>query len=309
MVYNTNNREQAQAKPVTIQGRKMSKAIRIVLAITLVLALSLAAFGCGEGELTQEDIERIVADAANANATVNTVIFDIEMEMLRDISSSDDPVQMTMVSNGTGIIDKTNQTMKIVMDMTMDIPELGKEDTDMEMYATGGWMYMKMDIPGLGEHWVKMPLTEEMWQSQSKFDQQVELLRTAKEVNFHGSENVNGTACYVVEIVPDMAVLFEIMSQQQMPGMEDIDLEELGMADWFKEFSIKLWVAKDGYLLIKAEEYLLMEITAADLGVSDEELEKMTMDMNITMTCYDYNEDVFIELPAGALQSTEIPGM
>jgi outer membrane lipoprotein-sorting protein len=287
----------------------MSTVIKIVLAISLALTLSVAAIGCGEGELTQADIERIVADAATANAAVDTVSFDMEMEMLMDVVSQDEPAQITMVSEGTGTIDTANQQMKMVMNMTMDIPEMGQQDMDMEMYVTGGWMYMKMDIPGLGEQWVKMPMTEEMWQSQSQFEQQVELLRTAREVTFHGSESVNGTACYVVEVVPDMAVLFEIISQQQMPGMEGIDMDGLDMGDWFKDFSIKLWVAKDGYLMMKAEEYLLMEITAADLGASQDDLEKITIDMNRTMTCYDYNEEVSIELPAGALKATEMPGM
>ena len=287
----------------------MSTVIRIVVAISLALTLSLAAFGCGEGELTQEDIEQIVADAATANSEVNTVSFDMEMEMLMDVTAPDGPSQMTMISNGTGTIDTVNQAMKIAMDMTMNIPELGQQDMDMEMYVTGGWMYMKINIPGLGEQWMKMPMTEDMWQSQSQFEQQVELLRTAREVTFHGSETVNGTACYVVEVVPDMGVLFEIISQQQMPGMEDMGMDGLNMGDWFKDFSIKLWVAKDGYLLRKAEEHLLMEITAADLGASQDNLERMTMDMNLTMNLYDYNEAVSIELPEGALQATEMPGM
>jgi outer membrane lipoprotein-sorting protein len=287
----------------------MSTVIRIVVAISLALTLSLAAFGCGEGELTQEDLEQIVADAATANSEVNTVSFDMEMEMLMDVTAPDGPSQMTMISNGTGTIDTVNQAMKIVMDMTMNIPELGQQDMDMEMYVTGGWMYMKINIPGLGEQWMKMPMTEDMWQSQSQFEQQVELLRTAREVTFHGSETVNGTACYVVEVVPDMGVLFEIISQQQMPGMEDMGMDGLNMGDWFKDFSIKLWVAKDGYLLRKAEEHLLMEITAADLGASQDNLERMTMDMNLTMNLYDYNEAVSIELPEGALQATEMPGM
>ena len=287
----------------------MSTVIRIVVAISLALTLSLAAFGCGEGELTQEDLEQIVADAATANSEVNTVSFDMEMEMLMDVTAPDGPSQMTMISNGTGTIDTVNQAMKIAMDMTMNIPELGQQDMDMEMYVTGGWMYMKINIPGLGEQWMKMPMTEDMWQSQSQFEQQVELLRTAREVTFHGSETVNGTACYVVEVVPDMGVLFEIISQQQMPGMEDMGMDGLNMGDWFKDFSIKLWVAKDGYLLRKAEEHLLMEITAADLGASQDNLERMTMDMNLTMNLYDYNEAVSIELPEGALQATEMPGM
>jgi outer membrane lipoprotein-sorting protein len=287
----------------------MSTVIKVILAISLALTLSLAAFGCGEGELTQEDIESIVADAAAANAAVNTVSFDMEMEMFMDAVTQDGSVQMTMVADGTGAIDQANQKLKMTMNMDMDIPELGQEGMTMEMYATGGWMYMKMDIPGLGEQWVKMPMTEDMWQSQSQFEQQIELLRTAREVTFHGSENVNGTDCYVVEIVPDMTVIFEIMSQQQMPGMEDMGIDGLDMADWFKKMTVKVWIAKDSYLEIKSDIHMTMEVTAADVGASQDDLEKMTMDMNMTMTMHDYNEEVSIELPAGAQQAMEIPGM
>jgi hypothetical protein len=156
-----------------------------------------------------------------------------------------------------------------------------------------------------------MPMTEEMWQSQSQFEQQVELLRTATEVTFHGSEKVNGTDCYVVEIVPDMATLFDILSasKQQMPSMGTIDMEALGMADWVKEMTVKVWIAKDSYLQIKSAIHMVMEVTAADLGGSEDDSGKMTADANIVMICYGYNEDVLIELPAEAQQAVEIPGM
>jgi hypothetical protein len=105
-------------------------------------------------------------------------------------------------------------------------------------------------------------------------------------------------------------VLFEIMSQQQMPGMEDMGMAGLNMADWFKEMTVKFWIAKDSYLQMKSAIHMVMEVTAADVGASQDDLEKMTtIDMNMTMTCYDYNEDVFIELPEEALEAAEIPGM
>ena len=41
---------------------------KTILVLFLTLILSFAFFGCAEGELTQEEIEQIVADAATTNA-------------------------------------------------------------------------------------------------------------------------------------------------------------------------------------------------------------------------------------------------
>lgn len=286
----------------------MSKAVKIILALSLALVLSLAAFGCGEGEITQEEIEQFVADTVAASAEVNTVKFDMDMQMAMDVDAQDESIQMTMIADGNGAVDNTDQEMQMIMNMSMDIPELGKQDMAMDMYATGGWMYMKMAMPGLDEQWMKMPFAEEIWQSQNQFAQQIELLRTVREVSFLGSENVNGTDCYVVEIVPDMAALFDIMSQQQIAGLEGIDLTEFGMADMIKEMSVKIWIAKDSYLEMKSDIHMLMEMTAADLGAAEDELDKATIDITMTMICYDYNQPVSIELPEEVQQAIEIPG-
>ncbi len=160
------------------------------------------------------------------------------------------------------------------------------------------------DIPGQGKQWVKMELTEEMWQQQSQIDQQIELLKSATAVNFVGSETVDGTACYVVEITPSMEALGNLLSQQQTTG---IDFSQLNLADLFKEMSVKEWIAKESYRVMKAEVDMLLEMRPADVGATEADFDKMTMDINMGMRLYDYNQPVSITLPPEALNAPEMP--
>ena len=50
------------------------------------------------------------------------------------------------------------------------------------------------------------------------------------------------------------------------------------------------------------------EMSPEDVGATEEDFGKMTMDMNIEMKLYDYNQAVSIELPPEALEAPEMPG-
>lgn len=249
-----------------------------------------------------------MADAVSATAAVDTYKFDMDMLMTMEMSGGDQPAKVAMESDTSGTVDNANKEMQMAMNMNVDIPDQGKQKLAMEFYVVGGWMYTKIGIPGVGEQWIKTKLTEEMWQAQNQIGQQIELLKTATAVNLLGSEDVNGTASYVIEIVPSMEALGKLLSQQQLPGTEDIDLGQLNLAGLFKEMLIKQWITKDGHLLVKSEVHLLMEMSSDDVGATKEDFEKMTIDMNIEMKIYDYDQAASIELPEGALEAPEMPG-
>ena len=150
---------------------------------------------------------------------------------------------------------------------------------------------------------MKMPLPDKMWDSQSQIGLQIDFLRTAEEINFLGSEEANGTDCYVVEIIPSTEPLHKMLSQIQMPSIEDADFSQFNFADMIIEMSFKQWVSKDDYLIMKSETHVVMEISPEDVGTSVEEFQKITADQSAVMVFYDYNESVSIELPAEALDN------
>jgi len=228
----------------------------------------------------------------------------MDMLMAMEVIGGTEPGEMTMLTDFTSAVDNANKEMQMTMDTTMDIPGEAKQGIATELYIVDEWMYMKTDIPVIGGQWMKIRLTEEMWEAESQIGHQIALLETATEVDLLGSESVRGTACYVVEIVPSMEALGKLLSQQTT-GLENIDWEELKL---FKETSIREWIAKDSYLLMKAEIHMLMEMRPEDVGATEEDFEKMTIDMNIQMEVYDYNKPVSIELPQEASGALEMPG-
>jgi len=163
---------------------------------------------------------------------------------------------------------------------------------------------MKIGIPEMGDQWMKMEMSEEMWEAQSQIDQQVELLKTAEAVNFLGSENVNGTKCYVVEIMPSVEALGNMLSQYQLPDIGNLDSLDLDLTNLIKEMSIKEWIAEDSYLFMKSETYVVMEMAPGALGATEDDFENMSININTVVELYGYNEAVTIVLPAGASAAT-----
>ena len=275
---------------------------RIALLGVLILALIASILvGCADKELTQEDIEQLVNDVLVANAEVETVKFDMNTTTKMEMIGGPEPDGATMVGEGTGAIDSTHREMQIIMDMDIDVPGKEKQSMPMESYLVDGWMHIKVSVEEQGAQWMNMQFPDEMWDSQSAIGQQIEFLETAEEVNFLGSEDVNGTDCYVVEVLPSPEALNKMLSQIQMPDIEGADLSQLSFADMIKEMSFKQWIAEDGYLIMKSETHVLMEISPEDVGASVEEFQKITADQSAVMVFYDHNEPVSINLPAEAL--------
>jgi len=286
----------------------MSTMIRKILLLSLALVLPFALLGCAEEEetLTSEQIDQIVVDAVNAVAEAQTYKFDMDMFMTMAVVGGTDPGTMTVGANATGVIDNVNQEMQMIMDMTMNVPGEDEQQMGMEMYIVDEWVYMEMSIPEIGEQWMKMELTPAMWQTQQQIEQTMELLQTATEVKFLGSEAVDGVQCYVFDIIPDMEKLAEYLAQQQSMLGVGLDIESLAELFANMSVSIREWVAQDSLFLTKSTADLLIEVTPADVGAAPEDFDKMTMDLSTVMTVYGYNQPVSVELPPEALEAPEI---
>lgn len=290
----------------------MLTMIRKILLLSLALLLCFAFVGCAEKEetLSSEQIDQIITEAVDALAEAETYKFDTDMSITMDVIGGTEPGRMSMGADGTGAIDSVNREMQMAMNMTMNVPGQSEQEMGMEIYIVGEWVYVKMSVPLMGEQWMKTKLTPEMWEMQKQVDQQIELLKTATEVKLVGSELVDGTDCYVFDIIPDVEKLAEFLAQQQ--GMQGMDLEDIeNLEELFEKtsMSIREWIAKDSSLLMRAQAHMLMEVTPEDVELTLEDFDRMTMDFSIDMTIRDYNQPITIELPPEALQAPEIPVM
>ncbi|MGD9117550.1 MAG: hypothetical protein PVJ08_02300 [Dehalococcoidia bacterium] len=279
----------------------------LVLSLALVLSFSLVAFvGCKDN-LTQEEIDEIIANVTSAEA--DTVSFDIDVPLSVKVSGGPEAGTMTASVTGSGVMDMVEEEMQMTMDMAMDVPDEGEQEISAEIYFVDEWMYAGVDIPGFGDQWLKMEATEGMWQQQCPLEQQLALWEGAVEVKSLGSETVNGVECYVYQIKPDMEALSDMLAQETSGmGMEDfMDFGQFDLADMFTELSVKEWLAQDSYLPMKMEVKIVMEVSADEFGVTDSDFSEATIDVEVNMNLYDYNQPVSIELPPEALDAEEMP--
>ena len=155
-----------------------------------------------------------------------------------------------------------------------------------------------------GEHWATYnngKISEIMdfsefnvsWDSYDQMQMQVDLLDYG-EVDRLNDEVVNNEDCYVLKILPDVDKLYEIMMNQQ--GLGTGVLQNSYLSDIIKDFSIKLWISKETNFIMKAYEYVSMEMTLYESTTS------MTMETMILFT--NYNTAIMIELPEDAENAT-----
>jgi len=276
----------------------------LLISLALVLSFSLVAFvGCKE-KLPQEELDQIIAGALAAS--YDTVSFDMDVPMTIEATGGDDPGTMTMDMSSTGAIDIINRAMRMTIGVDMDVPGADSQYMDAEIYILDGWMYSGVEIPNLIEQWQKMALTEEMWQQQDQVGQYVELLATAVEVDYKGTETVNGVECYVFEIEPDMAMLADLVTQ----GTSVLGLMNLGginLAELYQELTVKEWLAKDSYQLQRAEVEMVISMSPGDVGATSDDFDEMTIDINMTMRFYAYDQPFNVVLPPEALDAEEVP--
>jgi hypothetical protein len=185
------------------------------------------------------------------------------------------------------------------MGMAIGMFGMGSEMA-VEMYVIDDVMYAMTDDPSTGEAWVKGEVPPELWGQMNQIEPQMEMLELV-QVDLAGSETVKGNDCYVLELKPDMQQLWQLFNEQAMVSEEEllpeIDTEMLQQV--FKGFSVKQWINKETYVLHRAQIEMNMEMTAEDLGFSEEE-GSMVMTLAMDIIAYDYNQPIDIVLPAGA---------
>jgi len=282
----------------------MSAIVKRILLLSLALILSFTLIGCAGGGLSQEEIDRIVANAAAAATDINTGKADMDMSISMNRVGGAEPMEVTMVADGTSAVDKVAEEGQVVMNVHLKSAQMERAVT-WKYYVVGEWLYVGAEVSGQGQGWEKGKKAKwayDMWWLETGAGQQIKLLTTVTEIKYLGSEAVNGTDCYLLEITPSMEVAANFISQQLQ--FIDPDIGEFG-ADLLKEISVKQWIAKDSYLLMKAEVSALLEMRPEDVGATEDDFEKMTIDMDIGARYYDYNQPVDITLPPEALEAEE----
>jgi hypothetical protein len=211
-----------------------------------------------------------------------------------------------MMMDFTGELDYQSKKMKADITINIATPNTRDNKTTMTMYSLDNSVYMLIEVPGTSPQWMKTDTSIINWETMNQVESHIELLKGA-QIEITGSESVNGTECYVLQLEPDINQLWQILMQQiSITGQEIPDIEKEALMEILDDFSVQQWVAKDTYFLRKAKIDMNMTTTSEELGSSNEEgMVKISISMDLYM--HDYNQPVSIILPPEAEKAIEMP--
>jgi hypothetical protein len=282
-----------------------------ILTMSLVLVMVLSFTTCGEGaeEAELPSAQEIVDGMIESFDNIQTYQFDVVITQDLAGEIEDEVIEQTVMIDISGALDLENVQMKIESTMNMVAPEDDEMEMGVEMYIVDDMMYAKPDAPGEEPVWMKSEVPIAAWEIQkgmSGLENHKKLLETA-QVEVIGSEKVKGVDCYVLQLTPEMAPLWQTamgpagVGEGEVPNVPEELLEEV-----FSGFTVKQWIAKDTYFLMKAEVIADVESTAEIMDYLGEEGE-MSMDITLIFLAYNYNQPVTIVLPPDAKEAIEMP--
>ncbi len=248
--------------------------------------------------------EEIAANSFTALQKMTCLKFDMDLSMSLALPTGKETGTMRMLQTATSAINIPNKQMNMVMDMVMEVPDRDRQNMSAEIYSLDGWLYIKAEVPGMSDQWTKMKLTEEQWARQSQLASMTDFLKAPTSLDLIGNEKVGGVDCYVLSITPDIKSLATWMAGQMQSGQTGMDLSNVDFSKVLQSFMVKEWIAQDSYLLARQQIGLKLNLTSPE--ATDSATPRTNMDMNATLTYYDYGKAVVIQLPPEALEAREI---
>ncbi|MBN1191328.1 MAG: hypothetical protein JXA46_16350 [Dehalococcoidales bacterium] len=274
------------------------KLITVFLVISAIVC-TLTACTSSYHTFNTTGSEALAADELRHNvlenmAGVNTYRFN--MNMGTRISMQDD-TGIDQESVIQGDLDKPNRKMRMSLTMSQKIgpDRVPGASAKSDIYVAGDDMYVKSGGLGMPEDWQKQLTPQGFWQDQDIVAQQAEMLET-DGFEITGMEEFQGAGCYVLEITPDMDIVWNTVKKQwDLHEMySDIDPQEM-----VRDIYMLVWIAEDTFLPVRVQERLTLLADLSEMGgASVSGSSKADLEINMDLTVSDYNRDVNIVLPS-----------
>ena len=294
------------------------KILAILLTSVMLTVMCFSILACEEKLPTPEEVIEGLVDThldVKSYEMEGKAVLKMELDIPEEEKSLGIPMDVDVEIDIKSSFDAAGEEMMMSMDIGMDMVGEATIKMAMEMYLVDAWMYMMVDAPMTSPQWTKTEMSygeflEEM-ESIDFTETQMEFLKSG-EITITGVEKIDGIDCYVLEIIPDMGKLWEILMQQsQLTGggimdmpMDDFDEMMGSVEDIIKDISAKYWIAKDTYYIAKGDMTFKIEITPESMGMTDEE-GSVAMDVTMNMRMFNYNKPISITLPPEAENAVE----
>jgi hypothetical protein len=289
------------------------------LVACLVVSMVFSFTGCTEEVVEELPLAKEIVDSAiESSHNLKTYQFDTDATIAMTSNATDSEIsEMTMVMHSVSLFDIENQQMQAEMSANVSVPGELEMEMDLAYYVLDDTLYLMMAAPILGTQWMKSEIPEtgvpeEFWEQMNEITTQMKLLETST-VEVLGTEKVNNVDCYILKLNPDLKQLWQWAMEQAnqtgqgIPGDVEAEMESFAeiLQKIFNNASIKQWIAKDSHYLARAEINLDMELSPETMGFPEEE-GGITLDINMILMAYNYNQPVSIILPPEAKEAEEI---
>jgi len=270
------------------------------LVITVLTALCLSALllsSCGgEGSDSNKlNTENVVERVSAALPNIKTYHTEMDMSIHIRGDMMDEKADMNMVMKGNGALDLDEHKAKLEMTMEARGDAAGEkisENNKIMTYILEDMVYVGTSRDSESMAWDHQSLPASAWDQQNQIEQQRKLLASST-VKYVKDETVQGTQCYVVELVPDLKTLWDTVMRQS--GMMGNSMDIQSLQDAMKNVTASYWFEKDSLYFKKAYVEMKMEMTPEMIGESGEG--QMNMDVEMTLLFDGYNQPVEILVP------------
>jgi len=277
------------------------RSLYLISALLLVIILLTSMMGCSGGGSNVKGIT-----VQNVGEKVRTALqslhsYEADMEMAANVEGvvEGQTMALKMSAKANGAMDL--EAKKSGTEMAISVT--GKAGTEKVDQTTKTSTYIIEDTAYVGTAdesgkmtWKTQSAPSSTWDQQQQTQQMMSLLDSSN-IKYLKSEKVQSTQCYLVELDPDLNLLWNFIMQQMGSSSPDMDTSQLSNA--IKEATVKYWFDQDTLFFRKVYVYIDMEMDAEMLGAKSGSVKyiiELTSDFN------KYNTNMNIQLPAEATE-------
>lgn len=280
------------------------------LAVAAAMTMAFAAAGCGGGDNSgnaggsdSADVEALLTKAQETMAGVESMATEMNME----ISMAMGEESMDMITNAK--ILSVNEPLKMQMDMSVDMGEMGSQDMQMFAEEKDGQFVTYINMDGA---WYAQSATAESLAQYGANGNMDLYLKNIADFSKTGEEDVNGKTSSKIEgVLTGDAMKEAIQDSGALSSVESMGLSANDMeALYSSDLPLTMWIDADGYVVkyemdMTAMMQAVMDQAMASAGAEAGDAKIEISKTAVSMICKDFNA-VEVEIPAEAANATVI---
>jgi outer membrane lipoprotein-sorting protein len=269
----------------------MKKLLLTGLALLCIVSSAVTA-GCEKFNI-EESVHLIVEKMS----AIESYRQDTEMTMSVSGTIGGETGEISMDYLLSCIADNVQNRAWLTLEMNLGITEIDPVSLGIEAYLIDDTVYLSSLQDGESEEWYITQAETEKFRDLTSLDTAIDLLESSR-IRQTGTEKINGTDCYVVEIIPDSESLADY-TLKNMNVFDEMSVPlDKGMIQKLTEnITLTCWIAKDSFYVMK--QNLVMEADLSEI-VPELNADSFVVTADITMTLSDINKAFEIELPEDA---------